>query len=157
MEFLKCGYELRCALRLNTYWISCPYLALNPSYNFGFVRAGVSFLCVSVINTSQTLMAHLESSPFITMFISIFISPYLYLIIYLPLLKTHTGSWGAWVAQLVKLLTSTQVILHGSWVRALRWALCWQLRAWSLLQIFVFPTLSSPPPPAPCVLSIKNK
>ena len=37
---------------------------------------------------------------------------------------------------------------HGLWVRAPCRALCWQLKAWSLLQIplFRFPSLSAPPP-----------
>ena len=34
---------------------------------------------------------------------------------------------------------------HGLWVRAPHWALCWQLRAWSLLQILCLP-LSLPLP-----------
>ena len=38
-----------------------------------------------------------------------------------------------------------------SWVQALRWALCWQLRAWSLFQA-VFPSLFVPP-----LLSLSQK
>ena len=55
-------------------------------------------------------------------------------------------SWGAWVAQPVEHPTSAQVMIC-LWVRALRWALCWQLRASILLQI-LFLSLS---------LSLKNK
>ena len=35
---------------------------------------------------------------------------------------------------------------HGSWVRAVRRALCWQLGAWSLLPILCFPLFLCPSP-----------
>ena len=65
--------------------------------------------------------------------------------------------WSTGVAQLGERLTSAQVMIWCSWVWAPCWALCWQLRAWSLLQIFV--SLSHCPSPAHAVslLSLKNK
>ena len=37
---------------------------------------------------------------------------------------SNADSWGAWGAQSVKRSTSAQVMISGSWVRALHWALC---------------------------------
>ena len=48
---------------------------------------------------------------------------------------------------------------HSLWVGALRWALCWQLRAWGLFHILCLP-LSSPSPLMLCLspsLSVKDK
>ena len=46
---------------------------------------------------------------------------------------------GAWVAQSVRRLTSAQVTISWSWVRAPHRAPCWHLRAWSLLPILCLP------------------
>ena len=43
--------------------------------------------------------------------------------------------WLSWLSIQVRLRSGS----HGLWVRAPRWALCWQLRAWSLLQILCLP------------------
>ena len=55
---------------------------------------------------------------------------------------------GAWVVQSVKRLTSAQVVISQSRTLFVSWspasALCWQLRAWSLLQILCL-LLSAPP------------
>ena len=52
---------------------------------------------------------------------------------------------GIWLAPSVKHPTLAQSWSHGLWVRALCQALCWQLRAWSLLWILCFPlSLSFP-------------
>ena len=42
----------------------------------------------------------------------------------------------------------------GSWVQALYWALCWQLKAWSLLQILCLPLSLCVPPPPPFSFSL---
>ena len=61
-----------------------------------------------------------------------------------------------WVAQPVKCGTSAQVMISwfGSWVWSPRQALCWHLRAWSLLRILCLP-LSLPLPN--CALSLFQK
>ena len=65
--------------------------------------------------------------------------------------------WDAWVAQLVERLTSARSWSHGLWVQILCWALCWHLRAWSLLLILCLP-LSLPLPHSCSVsLCIRNK
>ena len=66
--------------------------------------------------------------------------------------STHGQSWGAWVAQLVKRLTWAQVMtsLFKSLSPAL--ALCWQLRARSLLPILCF--LLFLPLPRSCSVSL---
>ena len=53
---------------------------------------------------------------------------------------------GTWVAQLVECPTSYQVMISQFVVRALCWALCWRLGAWSLLRIPCLPLLTSPCP-----------
>ena len=57
--------------------------------------------------------------------------------------KKVTPFWGAWVAQLVKRLSSAQVMIPGSWDGAPCWAPC---SAWSLVLLL---------PLAPCALSLK--
>ena len=52
---------------------------------------------------------------------------------------------AAWVAQSVECLTSALVMISWLQIWAPHQALCWQLRAWSLLQILCFP-LSLPLP-----------
>ena len=61
-------------------------------------------------------------------------------------------SRGAWVAQLVKRPTWLRSWSCGLWVWAPRWALCWQLRTWSLLLILCLP-LSLP---LPCSCSVSQ-
>ena len=46
---------------------------------------------------------------------------------------------------------------QGSWVRAPCWALCWQLRAWSLLQILCLPLSLSTPPSLTLCLCLSQK
>ena len=53
--------------------------------------------------------------------------------------------WGAWVAQLVERPTLDQVMISQLVSLSPTWALCWQLRAWSLLQMLCLP-LSLPLP-----------
>ena len=56
--------------------------------------------------------------------------------------------WGApGLLSLLNVRLGLRSRSHSSWVRAPRWALCWQLRAWSLLRIlclslFLPPTLA---------------
>ena len=61
------------------------------------------------------------------------------------------------MAQSVKRLPSAQVTISqfGSWVRALRWVLCWQLRAWRLIHILCLPL--SLFLPNSCSLSLSQK
>ena len=67
----------------------------------------------------------------------------------------HRREAPGWLSQL-----SVQLQLrswsHSLWVRAQCRALCWQLRAWSLLQILCLP-LSLPLPCLLSLLSLKNK
>ena len=62
----------------------------------------------------------------------------------------HSDYWGAWVAQLVRHLTSAQVMIlvFVSLSPTLGSLLTWQLRAWSLLWILCLPL--SPPLPHSC-------
>ena len=54
-------------------------------------------------------------------------------------------SWGAWVAQSIKHLPSAQVMISGSWDRALHWAPCSAESA----------SPSAPPTTCECPLSLK--
>ena len=71
--------------------------------------------------------------------------------------KSEPGApgWLSWLSVRLWLRSWS----HGSWVWALRWVVCWQLRAWSLPWILCLP-LSLP---LPCLLtlvlsrSLKNK
>ena len=63
---------------------------------------------------------------------------------------------GTWEVQSGKRPTSAQVTWsHRSWVQGPHWALHWQLRAWSLLQILCL--LLSPPLPCSHCLSLSQK
>ena len=74
----------------------------------------------------------------------------------LVFIRTQNSGVPGWLSQL-----SVQLWLrswsHSSWVQAPRQALCWQLRAWILLQILCFPL--SLPLPCSCSVypSLKNK
>ena len=65
-------------------------------------------------------------------------------------IDVRTQAWGAWGAQLVKHLPSTQVMIPGSWDRALHWALH---SAGSLL----LPLPLAPPPAHPLSNKIFKK
>ena len=61
--------------------------------------------------------------------------------------------WGTWVAQSVKHPTSAQVMISQFVsLSPVCWALCWQLRAWSLLQSLCVCVSLCPSPT--CVLSL---
>ena len=62
--------------------------------------------------------------------------------------------WGTWVAQLVKRPTLAQVMIFAVWFPSR--ALCWQLRAWSLLWSLCLP-LSLPLSPCSCSVSVSQK
>ena len=69
--------------------------------------------------------------------------------------KLSHGARG-WLSQL-SLRLQLRSWSHGLWVRTLYRALCWQLKAWSLLLILCLP-LSAPPQHALCLsLPLKNK
>ena len=61
--------------------------------------------------------------------------------------EIYVNNWGALVAQL-SIWLWLRSWSHSWWVWAPRQALCWQLRAWSLLQIL------SPSVPLPCSCSV---
>ena len=60
----------------------------------------------------------------------------------------HSGArgWLSWLSVWLRLRSWS----HGSWVKAPHRALCWQLRAWSLLQILYLPLSLS----LPCLCSV---
>ena len=64
----------------------------------------------------------------------------------------HSFGAPGWLSQLS--LTSTQVMISQSQVLALCWALYWQLRAWSLLQVFCLPLSLCPSPTHTLSLSL---
>ena len=53
----------------------------------------------------------------------------------LKLLGIGVPGWLSWLSVRLRLRSRS----HSLWVRALHRALCWQLRAWSLLRILCFP------------------
>ena len=71
----------------------------------------------------------------------------------LPFFKTQL-SWGAWVAQSVKRLTSARSRSCGPWVRAPHQALGWWLGAWSLFPILCLPLSLCPSPVHALSLSV---
>ena len=72
-------------------------------------------------------------------------------------INTHIKGQGApgWLS-LWEVLLWLRSWSHGSWVRVPQRALCWQLGAWSLLQILCLP-FSCPSPTHALFLSFKNK
>ena len=72
--------------------------------------------------------------------------------------KRSTTGVPGWLSQLSVWL-QLRLWSHGSWVPTPHGALCWQLRAWSLLRILCLPLSLSDPPPLvhPISLSLKNR
>ena len=63
--------------------------------------------------------------------------------------QSRAPGWLSWLSVLLQLRSWS----HGLWVQALHWALCWQLRAWSLLWILCL-LLSLPLPDSRSCLSL---
>ena len=66
------------------------------------------------------------------------------------------GSRSGWLSRLSGWL-QLRSWSHGPWVQALRRALCWQLRAWSLFQILCLPLSLTLPRSCSVSLCLKNK
>ena len=113
-----------------------PRLYLHPSYLLGCGVCSASlwiFFWVIYINVS------------VIFFISRTRQARVLLLHHLPRqTKMRISGAPGWLSQLSVWLR-LRSWSHNSWVRAPRQALCWQLRAWSLLQI-LSPSLSAPPP-----------
>ena len=140
-----CDKFLPPSLTLSHTWILCPF---TPPVPLAFTRALSGWHYYNYYDDEQTSADRLRDSPKVTSK-KARVRTRCHAGIEPPVLKTSQPR-GAWVAQSVKRLTSAQVMISGFVVRALRWALCYQLGAWSLLRILRLP-LSLP---LPCSYSL---